>query len=145
MAKFQPLVILLIIATTIALSDSWRAVGAWNVVTLSDSSAQCGEQSCCDDDEPQPALNSKMADIPLACCEHEGACDCQCCRPFVGLVQLVVKQRRVKDSANPQGYTCDRHIVPRLAWRPDLSRHPPNRHSGIVTSSLLELRCLIIV
>ena len=51
MAKVRPLVILLIVATTIALGDSWRSFGAANAVDLSSSLAQCCGQSSCDEDE----------------------------------------------------------------------------------------------
>ncbi len=145
MPKVRLLVILLIVAMTFALSDSWRVLGAANTANPTDSLAQCGERTCCDKDEPQFALSSNAAEFPLACCEHEGSCGCQCCRPLVGIVQLVTKQRRVRDSHRPLGYTFDRHSTPRSALRFYSSTRAPDCPPGVVTSSLLELRCLIIV
>lgn len=145
MAKVRPLVILLIVATTIALGDSWRVLGASNAANLSGSSATCGGQTYCDDDEPQPALNSEAVDTPLACCEHLGACDCQCCRPLVGIVQLFLDQRRVKSSNHCQAQSCDQFDARRFpvqlqSWL-RASQRPPGGH----TASLLGLSCLLIV
>ena len=145
MPKVRLLVILLIAAMTFALSDTWRAVGAANTASPSDSLAQCGERTCCDRDEPQPAVSSNAAKLPLACCEHEGSCGCQCCRPLVGIVQLVIKQRRIRDSRSPLDYTFDRRYTPRSALRFYSSTRAPDRPPGVVTPSLLDLRCLIIV
>ncbi len=145
MPKARLLVILLIVATTFALSDRWRAVEAANVVTVSDSSAQCGEQSCCDKDDPQLAVNSNAADFPVVCCEHEGACDCQCCQPLVGIVQPVVEQRRLKGLPIPPGHTFDRRYTRRSALRFHAIPRAPDHSPGVVTPSLLDLRCMIIV
>ena len=145
MAKVRPLVILLIVATTIALGDSWRAVGASNGANLSGSLATCGEQTCCDDDEPQPALDSTAVDTPLACCEHLGTCDCQCCRPLVGIVQLVVDQRRVKRSHHCQAQSRDQFDARRWPVQLQSSLRAPQRPPGAHTASLLGLSCLLIV
>lgn len=145
MAKVRPLMILLIVATTIALGDSWRAVGAANAANLHGSLAQCGEQTCCDEDESQPALNSKTVDTPLACCEHLGTCDCQCCRPLVGIVQLIVDQRRVKCSNHCQAQSRDQFDARRLPVQLQSWLRPPQRPPGGHTASLLGLSCLLIV
>ena len=145
MAKARPLMILLIVATTFALSDSWRAVGATNTTKASNSLAQCGEQSCCDNDEPQPALSSKTADTPLVCCAHEGTCDCQCCRPLVGIVRLVIDQRRVKHFHQCLANLPNQFDALRLAVQLQSSLRPPQRPPGAHTSSLLALSCLLIV
>lgn len=145
MAKARPLVILLIVATAIALGDSWRAVGAVNAASLSSSLAQCCGQSSCDDDEPQPALNSKTVDTPLACCQHLGTCACQCCRPLVGIMQVVVDQRRVKRSHNCQAQSRDRFDARRLPVQLQSSLRAPQRQPGGRTASLLGLSCSLIV
>ncbi len=145
MAKVRQLVILLIVATTIALGDSWRVVGAANAANLTGSLATCGEQTCCDDDEPQPALNSKTVDIPLACCEHLGTCDCQCCRPLVGIVQLFLDQRRVKSSTYCQAQSCDQFDARRFPVQSQSWPRAPQRPPGGHTASLLGLSCLLIV
>ena len=145
MPKVRLLVILLIVATTFVLNVSWRAVGAPNTASLNDSLAQCGEETCCDENESHPVVSSNAAEFPLACCEHEGSCDCQCCRPLLGLVQLVFEQRRVKDSRSSLGYIFDRHYTSCSAPRFYKSTRAPDRPPGVVTPSLLDLRCLIIV
>ena len=145
MAKVRPLVILLIVAMTIALGDSWCAVGAVNAANLSGSLAQCCGQSFCDDDEPQPASNSKAVDTNLAYCEHDGACACLCCHPLVGIVQLVVDQRRVKSSNHCQAQLRDQFDARRLRVQLESSLRAPQRPPGAHTASLLGLSCLLIV
>ena len=145
MAKARPLVILLIVATTFALGDSWRAVGASNAANLTGSSATCGGQTCCDDDEPQPALNSKAVDTPLACCVYEGACACRCCRPLVGIVQLFLDQRRVKRSNHCQAQLRDQFDARRFPVQLQSWLRAPQRPPGGHTASLLGLSCLLIV
>jgi hypothetical protein len=143
--KVRPLVILLIVATTIALGDSWRVVGAANAANLTGSLATRGGQTCCDDDEPQPALNSKTVDTPLECCAHLGTCDCRCCRPLVGIVQLFLDQRRVKSSNHCQAQSCDQFDARRFPVQSQSWLRAPQRPPGGHTASLLGLNCLLIV
>lgn len=146
MPKVRPLVILLIVVTTIALSDSLRAVGASNAANPSGSFAACCEQPCCDDDhDPQPALNSSVIDTSLVSSEHEETCDCQCCYPLVGVMQLVVDQRRVKSSKHCQANSHGQFDALRLPVRSLSSLPPPQRPPGAHTASLLGLSCLLIV
>ncbi|MEE8153923.1 MAG: hypothetical protein V3T53_03065 [Phycisphaerales bacterium] len=145
MAKARPLVILLIVATTFALGDSWRALGAVNAANLTGSLATCGEQTCCDEDESQPALNANAVDTPPACCVHLGSCDCQCCRPLAGIVQLFLDQRRVKRSNHCQAQWRDQFDARRLPVQLQSWLRAPQRPPGGHTASLLGLSCLLIV
>ncbi len=146
MPKVRPLVILLIVATTIALGESWRTVGAANAANQSGSSPTCCAQSCCDeDDHPQPTLNSNAVDTNLVSPEQLGTCDCQCCCPLVGMVQLVVDQRRVKRSHHCQVQLPDRFDARRFPVQLQFWLRAPQRPPGAHTASLLGLSCLLIV
>ena len=145
MAKVRLLVILLIVATTFALGDSWRAVGVANAAKASVSSATCSEQACCDKDELQSAFNSKTVETTLACCVHLGTCDCRCCRPLVGIVQLFLDQRRVKCSTHCQAQSCDQFDSRRFPVQLQSWLRAPQRPPGGHTASLLGLSCSLIV